>query len=62
MVVGELFGGTVHWGQLPIYLIAEVAGAVAAGVLYTVLNTRRSAATVIEGSAEPVASVEGALS
>lgn len=44
MLTGELFGGTVHWSQMPVYIAAEVLGAVAAGVLYTALNTRRSTA------------------
>jgi glycerol uptake facilitator protein len=41
MLVGQVSGATVHWGQLPVYVVAEVAGAVAAGLLYTfVLNHR----------------------
>lgn len=44
MITGEFFGGTVHWNQMPVYIAAEVLGAVAAGVLYTALNTRRPAA------------------
>jgi glycerol uptake facilitator protein len=46
MITGELFGGTVHWSQLPVYLLAEVVGAVAAGAVYTALKTRPSAAVV----------------
>lgn len=45
MLTGRLFGGTVHWGQLPVYLVAEIAGAVAAGFAYTALNTHRVRAT-----------------
>ena len=45
MLVGQLFGGTVHWGQLPVYLVAEVIGAVAAGFVYTALNVRRQTTT-----------------
>lgn len=62
MTIGQLFGGTVHWNQLPVYLIAEAVGAVAGGFLYTALNTRRRAATVAEGPAKPVAAAEGVLS
>jgi glycerol uptake facilitator protein len=49
MLIGQLFGGAVHWEQLPVYLIAEFAGAVAAGLAYTALNRRRRVA-VTEGS------------
>lgn len=41
MLVGQLFGGTVHWGQLPVYLIAEVVGGLAAGAVCHVLATTR---------------------
>jgi glycerol uptake facilitator protein len=43
MLTGQLFGGTVHWGQFPVYVLAECAGALAAGFLYAALNLRRSA-------------------
>jgi glycerol uptake facilitator protein len=50
MLVLQLAGGTVHWGQLPVYLLAEFVGGLAAGFLYgvlvTVRATTRSAATV----------------
>ncbi|NUP62488.1 MAG: aquaporin family protein [Nonomuraea sp.] len=64
MITGELFGGTVHWNQLPVYLAAEFIGAVAAGLLYVALNSRRTAvaATPAENSAGRPATVEGALS
>jgi len=42
MLIGQLFGGTVHWDQLPVYLIAEVLGGVAAGLCYVALNRRRA--------------------
>ena len=39
MFVGQAAGATVHWSQLPVYLMAEVVGGVIAGLLYTfVLN------------------------
>jgi glycerol uptake facilitator protein len=43
MLVGQLLGGTVHWEQLPVYLVGEIAGAVAAGLAYAALNSRRRA-------------------
>ena len=40
MVVQQLWGGTVHWTQLPVYLIAELlAGAAAAGAFVAVSRT-----------------------
>ncbi|MGW1752253.1 MIP/aquaporin family protein [Streptomyces sp. NPDC002092] len=62
MLVGQVFNGTVHWNQLPVYLIAEVVGAVAAGFLYVALNARRGIPTIPESTPEPVAAAEGALS
>ncbi|MET7475969.1 aquaporin [Streptomyces sp. NPDC005648] len=64
MITGRLFGGTVHWDQAPVYLAAEVIGAVAAGLLYTALNAHRGAAapTPAESPAVAPATVEGALS
>src|SRR5690606_8986657 len=51
MLTGELFGGTVHWDQLPVYVVAEALGAVTAGVLYAALGTRRPATvTAADGS------------
>lgn len=47
MLTGQLFGGTVHWDQLPIYLIAEIAGAVLAGLAYAGLNARRRSAKAL---------------
>ncbi|SEG76778.1 glycerol uptake facilitator protein [Actinacidiphila yanglinensis] len=63
MVVGALYDGTVHWGQLPVYVVAEVAGGVLAGCCYVALNARRThavpaASTVPAAPAAP----EGALS
>ncbi|NBM18558.1 MIP/aquaporin family protein [Streptomyces sp. GC420] len=60
MVVGELSGSTVQWEQLPVYLIAQVAGAVAAGFLYLTLGARRQTAATTEAPAEPAAA-EGVL-
>ena len=48
MIVGQLFGGTVHWGQFPVYLMAEVLGALAAGGVHYLISVRRPAAHVAE--------------
>src|ERR1051326_5671538 len=45
MLVLQFAGGDVHWGQLPVYLIAEFVGAVVAGVIYVAMTTIRSAPT-----------------
>lgn len=44
MLIGQLYGGTVHWNQIGIYLSAEVVGAVIAGFAYVGLNARRRTA------------------
>ena len=44
MLIGQLYGGTVHWSQIGIYLSAEFAGAVVAGLTYVALNARRRTA------------------
>ncbi|TWP43822.1 dihydroxyacetone kinase subunit DhaK [Lentzea tibetensis] len=48
MVVGQFFGGTVRWDQFPVYLVAEVFGALAAGGVYFLIRHRRSAAHAAE--------------
>jgi glycerol uptake facilitator protein len=54
MLVGQLFGGTVHWGQIPVYLAAEILGAVAAGFTYSGLAVRRAEpAAVLADSPAP---------
>jgi glycerol uptake facilitator protein len=44
MLVQQIAGGSVKWEQLPIYLIAEVVGAVVAGFAYVAIATARTAA------------------
>jgi glycerol uptake facilitator protein len=39
MLVQQLAGGTVHWGQLPIYLLAELLAGAAAALAYGFLST-----------------------
>jgi glycerol uptake facilitator protein len=43
MLVSQVAGGTVHWGQLPVYLLAEFVGGIAAGLAYTTLAAVRAA-------------------
>ncbi|WP_327287705.1 MIP/aquaporin family protein [Streptomyces sp. NBC_01198] len=62
MVVGRLFGSAVHWSQLPVYLVAEAAGAVLAGFVYTALNAGKRAAAAPAEPVAPLASAEGVLS
>jgi glycerol uptake facilitator protein len=38
MLVGHAYGGTVHWEQLPVYVFAEILGAVLAGLAYARLE------------------------
>jgi len=39
MIVQSLWGGEVQWEQWPVYVLAEIAGGVAAGLLYTFVST-----------------------
>ena len=41
MLVQQIAGGTIHWGQLPIYLLAEFAGAAVAGFAYLAIAATR---------------------
>ncbi|MBF6352899.1 aquaporin [Nocardia flavorosea] len=45
MLIGQIYGGTVHWAQLPVYITAEGVGAVTAGLVYAGLTARRRPAT-----------------
>jgi glycerol uptake facilitator protein len=38
MLVQQFAGGTVHWGQLPVYLLAECLAGVLAGLAYTLVS------------------------
>jgi len=38
MLVQQVAGGTVHWGQLPVYLLAECLAGVLAGLAYTLVS------------------------
>jgi glycerol uptake facilitator protein len=44
MVIQQIWGGTVHWSQLPVYVLAELlAGAAAAGAFVALSRTRADA-------------------
>lgn len=43
MLVQQIAGGTIHWGQLPVYLVAEFTGALLAGLAYAAVATARTA-------------------
>jgi len=46
MLVLQVFGGTVKWEQLPVYVLAEVTAGIAAGLIYFVVSrTRADSAT-----------------
>lgn len=42
MLTLQVFGGNVHWAQLPVYVIAEVLAGVAAGVSYFAISRARA--------------------
>jgi glycerol uptake facilitator protein len=52
MLVLQVFGGAVHWAQLPVYVSAEVSAGVVAAIAYTLLARtaldRRLAITTTE--------------
>jgi glycerol uptake facilitator len=41
MLVLQVFGGVVHWAQLPVYLAAELSAGVAAAAIYTLVARTR---------------------
>jgi glycerol uptake facilitator protein len=38
MLIQQIAGGTVHWNQLPVYLIAELSAGVLAGLVYALVS------------------------
>src|SRR6266540_2024899 len=61
MLVQQLAGGTVKWGQLPLYLLAELAAGVAAGLAYLALSrTTADRARVPQQSAPSRATADAA--
>jgi glycerol uptake facilitator protein len=61
MLVEQFFGGTVHWGQIPVYLSAEILAGLLAGVVYHVIASSR-AAEIPAAAPARAAKAEGVLS
>jgi glycerol uptake facilitator protein len=51
MLVQQIAGGTVEWGQLPVYLLAEFAGAAVAGLVYVAIAATRPARVATRAAA-----------
>lgn len=47
MLVQSLMGGTVHWEQWPVYVIAELAAGVAAGLLFGLISRTQADCTTL---------------
>ncbi|WP_104063799.1 MIP/aquaporin family protein [Arthrobacter sp. 4R501] len=45
MLVQSLMGGTVHWEQWPVYVIAEIAAGIAAGLLFGLISRTQADST-----------------
>lgn len=55
MLVQSLMGGTVHWEQWPVYVIAELAAGVAAGLLFGLISrTQADRTSLTEALTEQV--------
>jgi glycerol uptake facilitator protein len=48
MLVQQFAGGTVQWGQLPVYLLAELSAGVVAGLAYVLISRSRQATATTE--------------
>ncbi|HCU51788.1 MAG TPA: aquaporin family protein [Micromonosporaceae bacterium] len=51
MLIQQLAGGQLHWNQLPVYLAAELAAGVAAGLVYALIS--RTAADRAAAASNP---------
>jgi glycerol uptake facilitator protein len=49
MLVQQIAGGEVQWGQLPVYLSAELLAGVVAGLLFVLLSRTPADAAPVEG-------------
>ena len=56
MLVQQLAGGTVQWGQLPVYLLAELAAGVLAALTYAAISRTREDLSIADtvGQERPV--------
>jgi glycerol uptake facilitator protein len=61
MLVEQIAGGTVKWAQLPVYLVAELVGAVVAGFAYAAVAAARAATRPVT-AAHTVRTTEGVAS
>src|SRR5436305_2624193 len=57
MLIQQLAGGTVHWGQLPVYWAAEFLAGAAAAVAYVAISRTRAAAARPPNQDAPAAAV-----
>ena len=58
MLVLRVFGGSVNWDQLPVYVLAELSAGVAAGLIYVALSRTRAASV---SGLQTVASAESTV-
>lgn len=58
MLIQQLAGGDVKWGQLPVYWAAELLAGVAAAVIYQLLSKGVGDEEASEAQAHPVAVIE----
>jgi glycerol uptake facilitator protein len=58
MLVEQLYGGTVHWNQIGVYLGAEILGGLIAGFAYVALNAKRAAARAGKTASVPAEGVQ----
>jgi glycerol uptake facilitator protein len=54
MLIQQIWGGTVHWSQLPVYLIAELLAGAAAGAVFVAISRTRADAHVPDTVADLV--------
>jgi glycerol uptake facilitator protein len=57
MLVGQLYGGTVQWHQIGVYLGAEILGGLIAGFAYLGLNAKRAVSRVEKSVSAPAEGV-----
>ncbi len=55
MLVQQIAGGTVEWGQLPVYWAAELLGGALAGLAYVAMSRTRAEAPARDAAATPQA-------